>query len=179
MVKLFCVALLVLLYSIPVFAQDEFPAFEVAMGYANLGFPTKFDFATGDFVNTRRSGFAMHTGFNFTRWFGLENFTGVYGLGKEIGGGNGVTMISNIFGAKVAYRGYRVVPYAVAGFGFAYLTDERTFGSSHASSRLAVGVDIPLNEGMAVKFDVGRMSFNLDEWRSGSAFSGGIVFTLQ
>jgi hypothetical protein len=173
MVRLFCVAAVVLLFSIPTFAQEEFPGLEVAMGYGNVGFPTEFNLVTGEFSNTRHSGFAMHTGFNFTRWFGLENFTGVYGLG------DGVTMISNIIGGKVAYRAARVTPYAVAGFGIAYLTDERTFGSSNAGTRLAVGVDIPLNDSFAWKFDVGRMSFNLDEWRSATAFSTGIVFTIR
>ncbi len=171
--KLLCVAAVVLIFSIPTFAQDEFPAVEVAMGYGNLGFPSEFNPATGDFKNTRHSGFTMHSGFNFKRWFGLENFTGVYSLGDN------VTMISNLMGGKVAFRAARVTPYAVAGVGIVYLTDERTFGSSNMGTRLAVGVDVPLNDSFALKFDVGRMSFKLDEWRSGSAFSTGIVFTLQ
>ena len=169
--KLLCVAAVVLIFSIPTFAQDEFPAMEVAMAYGNLGFP--IDLATGALRSTRHSGFNMHTGFNLKRWFGLENFTGVYSLGQN------VTMISNIFGAKVAFRAARVTPYAVAGFGIAYLTDEQTFGSSNMSTRLAVGVDVPLNDSFALKFDVGKMSYNLDQWRSGSAFSTGIVFTIQ
>ncbi len=168
---LFCVAVVVVIFSIPTFAQDEYPAMEVAMGYGNVGFP--INLATGQLQSTRRSGFTMHTGFNLKRWFGLENFTGVYSLGQK------VTMISNIFGGKVAFRGARVTPYAVAGFGVAYLTDEQTFGSSNMSTRLAVGVDVPLNDSFALKFDVGRMAYKLDEWRSGSAFSTGIVFTIQ
>lgn len=167
MVRLFFAAVLLLLFTVPTFAQDEFPRFEMAMGYANLGFPTG---ANGQ--NERHSGFAMQNGLNFVRWFGIENYTGVYGLG------NNITLISNIVGAKVAARGGRAVPYAVAGFGVGYFTDERTFGSSVSSTRLGAGVDLPLNDSMALRLDFSRMGFNLDRWRSSSNFAVGIVFNI-
>jgi hypothetical protein len=69
--------------------------------------------------------------------------------------------------------------YLLAVFVLSYLTDYITFGSSNMATRLAAGVDIPLNDSFAWKFDVSQMSFNLDEWRSGTAFSTGIVFTIR
>src|SRR5437660_6963965 len=101
---------------------------------------------------TRHSGFANETGFNFTRSLGVSNYMGVYNLG-----GN-VTMIADFIGGKASYRTARAVPYGVAGIGFAYLST--SYGSSFAN-RYGGGVDIPLNDVLALKFDVSRMSFHL------------------
>ncbi len=167
MVKMVFAALLLLFLAAPVMAQDEFPRVDIAMGYGNIGLPLIGGGAE------RHSGFAMHSGFNLTRWFGIENFTGAYGLG------NGVSLITNIFGAKLAARnGGRLTPYGVTGLGVGYFTDDSGYGTTNMMARLGGGVDVPLNDGMAVKFDFSRMSFHSDGWQGAWHFSTGIVFNL-
>ena len=163
------VALFLIVFTVPVFAQDDFPRMEVAMGYANVGFPTGLNGAS-----ERHSGFAMHTGMNFTRALGIENYTGFYSLG------NNVTLVSNLIGGKATYRGGgKVIPYGVAGVGISYATSGYSSSGSALSTRLGGGVDVPLNDAFALKFDVSRMGFHFGNWTSGSAFSTGIVFTLS
>src|SRR6266481_2739020 len=127
MVKIAAVVVLVFLCAIPLMAQDDYPRIQTSLGYANLGM---IDFgkinADGSLTQTsRHSGFANETGFNFTRTLGVNNYMGVYNLG-----GN-VTMIADFIGGKATYRGARVVPYGVAGIGFAYLS--YSYGSSFAN----------------------------------------------
>lgn len=102
-----------IVFAIPAMAQDDFPRIQMGMGYANLGLPA------GDGTTSHRSGFAMQTGFNLVRWFGIENYTGFYSLG------NGTTLISNIVGGKLMganVLGGRFLPYGVAGFGVGYVS---------------------------------------------------------
>jgi hypothetical protein len=179
MVKIAAVVVLVFLCAIPVMAQDDYPRIQTSLGYANLGM---IDFGKinpdGSLTQTsRHSGFANETGFNFTRNLGVSNYMGVYNLG-----GN-VTMIADFIGGKAMYRGARVVPYGLAGIGFAYLS--YSYGSSFAN-RYGAGVDIPLNDSLALKFELSRMSFHLQTnvyssnstWTSGVNFQTGIVITL-
>ena len=169
MVRPFVVALFVCLFAIPVFAQDDYPRMEVAMGYANVGFDT-----TGTGQGDRHSGFAMHTGLNFTRAFGIENYSGFYSLGNDI------TLISNIVGGKAAWRGGgKVVPYGVAGLGISYATSSYASSGTAFSTRLGGGIDYMLNDAFSLKFDVSRMGFHFGSWISGTNFSTGIVFTLS
>ena len=179
MVKIAAVLALVLLCAIPVMAQDDYPRIQTSLGYANLGM---LDFnkinPDGSLTQTsRHSGFANETGFNFTRNLGVSNYMGVYNLG-----GN-VTMIADFIGGKAMFRGARAVPYGLAGIGFAYLS--YSYGSSFAN-RVGAGVDIPISDSLALKFELSRMSFHMQtnlatgtsSWTNGVNFQTGIVFTL-
>ena len=171
MVKNAVVVLFVLLCAIPAMAQEDYPKVQTSMGYANLGF---IDFGSPSLPTSRHSGFANETGFNLTRNLGINNYMGIYGLG------GGVTMISDLFGGKAMYRAARVVPYAVAGLGFGYLTDSNgyySYGSAFAT-RFGGGVDVPFKESLAWKFEISRMSFHFGGWTSGTNFQTGIVFTI-
>jgi hypothetical protein len=138
------------------------------MGYANVSFPTGFNDDS-----ERHSGFAMHTGLNFTRALGIENYTGFYSLGS------GITLITNIVGGKAALRGSgRLVPYAVAGIGISYATDNYASSGSALTTRLGGGVDVPLNDAISLKFDISRIGFHFGSWSQNTNFSTGIVFTL-
>ena len=167
MVRVIGAAAIVLVLVLPVMAQEEFPRIEMAMGYANMGFPTGFNGAI-----ERHSGFVMQTGFNFTKAFGIDNFTGFYGLGND------TTLISNIIGGKAAWRsGGKVVPYGVAGIGAGYLTQGYYSASGTLfSTRIGAGVDVPLSDVMSLKFDVSRLHFG--DLGSHVNFTTGIVFTL-
>jgi hypothetical protein len=169
MVKAITVLMFVLVLAIPAMAQEDYPRIEVGMGYSNIGFPTGLAGET-----ERHSGFAMSTGFNFSRALGIENYTGFYSLGS------GVTLISNIVDGKVAWRkSGRVVPYGVAGIGVSYATSGYASSGSAFSTRVGLGADIPLNDAMSLKFDISRMGFHFGTWSSGVNFTTGIVFTLS
>jgi len=178
MVRIVVVAFFVLLPAVPAFAQDDYPRVEMAMGYANLGFPS-LTTATG---TDHHSGFATHMGFNLTRSLGFENYTGVYGMGQ------GVTLISNLFGGKAMYRASRIVPFVVAGLGVGYFTASSSQGYLSASTfaiRYGFGADVPFSDSMAWKIDVSRLGMGnpflpppggrTTNWN----ISTGIVFTLS
>ena len=176
MVKTITVACFVLLLAIPALAQqDDYPKIQTAMGYANLSFP---DLNTG--VVGHHSGFANSTGFNLTRTLGLENYMGIYGVGQ------GSTLIADFFGGKATYRGAKVSPYGVAGIGIGYFTASTSFGYGSTSSfatRVGAGMDVPINDTMAIKVEYSRMNFHLQttansSWTGGNNIQAGIVFTL-
>jgi hypothetical protein len=175
MVRTIVVACFVALLAIPALAQDDYPRIQTSLGYANLTLPSE------SFLSGHHSGFANSTGFNLTRTLGLENYMGIYGLGQ------GVTLISDFFGGKAAYRGARAVPYAVAGIGIGYFTQSTSYGygaSSSFATRYGGGVDIPINDSMAWKFEVSRMNFHFattatSSWTNGTNFQTGIVFTIS
>jgi hypothetical protein len=175
MVRTVVVAFFVLLLAVPAFAQDDYPRVEMAMGYTNLGFPS---FTTANSTD-HHSGFATHMGFNLSRNLGFENYTGVYGMGQ------GVTLISNLFGGKAMYRGARVVPFVVAGLGVGYFTASSQGYVSSASTfatRYGFGADIPFNDSMGWKIDVSRLGMGNPFTESRTTnwnISTGIVFTLS
>jgi opacity protein-like surface antigen len=182
MVRVIVVALFVLLLAFPALAQDDFPRIEMSLGYGNIGFPCcktlEQGFLTGD--SERHSGFASTQGLNFTRVFGLENYFGYYSLGSR------VSLIANMVGAKITGRTERATPYFVAGIGVGYMTDEVSFGTSNFATRFGPGVDIRMNESMAFKIDLTRMSFKLGQitagggnWHSGWNVSTGVVFNIS
>lgn len=172
MSKTLFAALFSLMVAIPAMAQDDFPRIQIGMGYANLGLPA------GGGRSARHGGFSMQTGFNFKPWLGVENYNGFYGLG------NRTTLISNIIGARLMGQkltGGRVVPYGVAGFGGGYIT-QSNYGYGYGSmmaTRLAIGVDVKMNDSMAIRVEVGRLLFHSGTWQSGTNVSGGIVFNIM
>ena len=94
----------VLFVAIPALAQEDFPRIQTSMGYANISFPDLFTGESG-----HHHGFANQTSFNLTKTYGLDNYMGIYSLGQ------GVTMISDLFGGKIMYRAAKFVPYGLAG----------------------------------------------------------------
>src|SRR4029077_1201956 len=83
MVKIAAVFVLVLLFAVPLRAQDDYPRIQTSLGYANLNF---LDYGSVNFpaAKAHHSGFANETGFNFTRNLGVTNYMGVYGLGGNV-----------------------------------------------------------------------------------------------
>src|SRR5262249_37003245 len=164
---------------IPALAQDDYPKIQTSMGYANLGFP---DLTTG--ASGRHSGFANQTGFNLTKTYGLENYMGIYSLGS------GTTLIADFFGGKATYRTPKFSPYALAGIGVGYLSISTSYAYGSTSSfatRIGAGVDVPLNDTMAIKVEYSRMGFHVNfvptatnsgSWTNGSNIAAGVVFTL-
>lgn len=177
MVRTIFAACFVLSLAIPALAQEDYPKIQTTLGYANLGF---FDFSSTTGGTSRHSGFVNQTGFNLTKTYGLENYMGIYGLGS------GVTLISDFFGGKATYRAAKIAPYALAGIGIGYFTQSTSYGygaSSSFATRYGAGVDIPINDSMAWKFEVSRMNFHIQltptsSWNGGTNFATGIVFTL-
>ena len=97
------------------------------------------------------------------------------------------TMIADFIGGKAMYRAAKVVPYGLASIGFGYLTSSTSYyGSSSFAVRYGGGVDIPIGDTMAWKFELSRMSFHFGQltatggsWTTGTNFQTGIVFTLS
>jgi hypothetical protein len=183
MVKI-AVLLVLFVCAVPAMAQDEFPRIQTSLGYANLSL---IDFGSADpttglltGATSHHSGFANETSFNFTKTLGVNNYMGIYGLGS------GTSMIADFIGGRAMYRAAKVVPYALAGIGFAYLTSSTSYyGSSSFATRYGGGVDVPINDTMAFKVEVSRMSFHFGQltptsgsWTSGTNIQTGIVFTL-
>jgi hypothetical protein len=160
----------------PASAQD-YSTLDVSFGYGNYGVQ---DFSGGMFSTDRVHGFAMHTSINVLHWMGLENFTGAYSLKNDI------TLITNTFGVKLVARDVldgRISPYVAGGFGFGYYTSNQTGGGFNtAAARYGVGVDLNMNNGMAIRFDVGGLALGsgvfTDGWRSELNVTTGIVFNL-
>jgi opacity protein-like surface antigen len=175
MVKCFCAIVFVALFALPALAQDEeFPRIEIGVGYGHVSLPD-IDFLGVPLVqNGGHSGFVSQQGFNFTRWLGVENYLGYYGAGQ------GANFFTNVFGAKVAYRNLKkVVPYGAAGIGGSSLSINYQGSTSGFATRLAGGIDVPVNDSMAVRLDYSHISSHvLDDWRPSRNLSFGVVFTI-
>lgn len=192
MVKIAAVSVLVLLFAIPVMAQDDFPRIQTSLGYANLNF---LDYNSVDATGAptgataHHSGFANETGFNFTKNWGVTNYMGVYSLGGASTFGSNVTLITDIIGGKAMWRTSRAVPYGTAGIGFGYSTASVCYSyfgcGGSLAGRYGGGVDIPINDFLGLKFEVTRMSLHLTtqiggspSWNSGINIQTGVVITL-
>ena len=181
MVRVGIAVLALLFLALPAAAQDDFPRIEMSMGYANLGLPC----CSGTIgESSRHSGFSTTQGFNLTRVLGIENYFGYYGLGGKDTLGSNVSLMTNLFGAKLAARTERAIPYFTAGIGIGYLTDEVSFGQSSLATKWGPGVDIRINEGMSFKVDFTKISLHQQfsptggSWSSGWNLSTGITFSL-
>jgi len=158
---------LVLAFAIPAFAQDDYPKFQIAPGYGNIGF--------GDLAPGRHSGFALDTDYNLNSKFGIELFTGYYNVQS------GVTYYTNTFGGTATLRKIpKLTPYATAGFGFGSLNFQSLGSTRSMATRLGVGVDVPFKDLLAFRVEAGRMSSHFNKtWTSGMNFSVGVVLTLS
>jgi len=182
MVKYCCALGLILAFAAPAFAQDDYPVFQIAPGYGNIGF--RFDFRDPNlapFVNLkpgRHSGFVLDTNFNFNARFGVDLFTGYYSVAPNS------TLYTNTFGMTASLRkSSRIIPYGTAGFGFGSLqlsTQLGVLGEKSMATRIGGGVDIPFNDSMAIRVDVTRMGFHFEKkWNSAANYSVGVVLNLS
>jgi opacity protein-like surface antigen len=182
MVKYFSIALLVIAFlAVPARAQDIAPQVEIMLGYGNLSLPDTFEANDLTIGTGGHSGFASSQTFNMNDWFGIDNYLGYYGLGETQLGIGKAELITTMFGGKFAYRRFeKVVPYATAGLGGAWLRfPQFGAGSDTAfSTRVGAGVDYSIHDSVAIRFDVSRMSFNFEGWRSGLNYSTGIVLKM-
>ena len=176
MVKYVGVLLLMITCAAPAFAQD-YPQIEIALGYGNIN--------VKDLVSGRHSGFASHQVFNLNSTFAIENYFGYYGLGKDPSLGK-EQLIAEMFGGKVSYRSAGPVIYGSAGIGGGWLRfPDLGVGSNNSFGvRFGGGVDVPINDSLAWKVDVSRMSFNFNatptsSWSSGINVSTGIVLKIS
>jgi len=153
LVKTLLAASLLLLFTVPAMAQDDFPRVEMGFGYANLGLPAS---SASDVQHN--SGFAMHTNFSFTRALGIDNYTGYYSLGS------GSNLFTNIFSGKLTYRSNKVAPYIVAGLGGAQVSIQQGgyyySGGSSLATRLGGGVDYRFSDVMAFRVDLSKLQMH-------------------
>jgi hypothetical protein len=168
MVKMFkyCLAFgLVLAFAAPAFAQNDYPVFQLAPGYGNLGLKG---------LPGRHSGFTLGTDFNFNSKAGVELFTGYYNVAQ------GIQLYTNTFGASATYRkSSRLIPFATAGFGFGVL-EVSGLSEKSMATRIGGGVDVPFSDALALRFDATRMGFHFGHtWESGMNYSVGIVLNLS
>jgi hypothetical protein len=167
LVKCFLAAGLIAAFAAPAFAQDDYPKFQLAPGYGNLG----FGIPSYGLQSSRHSGFVMDTNYNFHPVVGADIFTGYYSLGS------GVELYTNSFGGIFTLRkNAHIVPFGVASFGFGY---ENGFGTKAMATRWGGGTDIPFSDAMAIRVEVSRMSFHFNhDWEGSVNYSVGIVLNL-
>jgi opacity protein-like surface antigen len=180
MVKYLGVLVLALAFASPAFAQDEYPVMELGFGYANLSLPNDFEATDLGIETGGHSAFASHQIFNMNSWLAIENYLGYYGLGQSFIGKT--ELITTVFGGKVSLRrSERFIPYLSAGIGGGWLRFPEFGGGSNSAftTRFGGGVDIGINDSLAWKVDVSRMSFNFDGYRSGINISTGIVLKIH
>jgi hypothetical protein len=134
---------------------------------------------------THRSGVSVDLSWDPVPWFGIDNYTGVYGLE------NGVTLIANIPGGRIVGRrlfGDLVTPYGMAGFGFGlfseratgFLSSGNTYYRWSAAARYGAGTDVQLTQGVGIRIEASRMALHvLDNWSTNWNISTGLVFRLR
>jgi hypothetical protein len=164
----YCLAFsLIAAFAAPAFAQDDYPKFQLAPGYGNLGFGIP-----GYGLETKRhSGFVMDTNYNFMPAVGADIFTGYYSLG------GGAELYTNSFGGIFTLRkNAHIVPFGTASFGFGY---ENGFGTKAMATRIGGGTDIPFSDSLAIRVEVSRMGFHFNhDWEASAHYSVGIVLNL-
>jgi len=170
------VLLVVMAFAAPAFAQDV-PQFELGFGYGNValkgleeGFPKFSD---------RHSGFTTHQTINLNSTFAIENYLGLYGLGRDPNFGK-AELIAEHIGGRVSYRNLGPAFYGSASIGGGFLRfPDYGAGQSSFGVKLGGGVDIPFKDFFAVKIDVSRVSYHFfDQWSSGLNLSTGIVIKI-
>ena len=173
--------------AVSAFGQDvDYPEIEVAAGYANLTFPFEVS-ALGPhvlsgpaFPDRHYSGGFVNFNWNRRPWFALENYLGVYKLGDVI-------LITDIPGTRLAARNIfagRVTPFVLGGFGVGVFTErvstftiaKSTYTHWSPAARYGAGMDVQLNEGLAMRVEAGRMTFRVTRWLTDWNISPGLVF---
>ena len=180
MVKTVTVLLLTLCFAAPAFAQDDdYPRIETTFAYSNI------DLDLGGMLPGRHSGFSNISGLNLFPWLGIENYMGYYGLGGQDTLGASVSLFSNTFGPRLTARSIgRIVPYFGAGLGVGYFSaGGGTIGGSNFATRFGGGFDIPINDSISFKVDVGRLAVRTASvtgqgWSSGTNITTGIVLNI-
>jgi hypothetical protein len=173
MVKIlrYCLAFgLLFAFAGPVFAQSDYPTFQLAPGYGNI----KFGIPNIGFASQRHSGFVLDTSFNFHPVVGFDLYTGYYSIAQDS------TLYTNTFGLNFALRKYdHITPYGTAGFGFG-IVNFNGFGERSMATRIGGGIDIPLGDSMAIRGEATHMGYHFEhEWHGGMNLSVGIVLNLS
>ena len=168
----------IVLLAMPLAAQD-YAALELGFGYANWGAsntPT---------TTARTSGFAMHTNYNLTSWFGIDNYLGVYSF-PDAGGITDWTAYYNVFGVKLTARDVldgKISPFVVAGFGGGQISSNNIGGGfGSAAARWGGGVDFNLSDGFAFRVDasnlaIGNTIFD-DAWQGNFNIATSVIFGM-
>jgi hypothetical protein len=169
---LLAASLLLIFFTIPAMAQDDYPRVEMGFGYANLGIP-----ASSATDISHNSGFGMHTNFSFTKALGIDNYTGYYSLGS------GANLFTNIFGGKLTYRSNKLAPYVVAGIGGAQVSIQQNgyyySGGSSLAYRAGGGVDYRFSDVMALRVDVSKLQVHSAGWIGKMNIATSVVFTIM
>jgi opacity protein-like surface antigen len=165
MKKLLVVLALFSLLSIPAFAQDEAPAFEIFGGYT-LAHSSDWD-QTGN-------GFAAALTGNVNKTFGVTGEFGFY----DFDGGKGYTYMA---GPQIGYRAGAVRPFGEALFGGTTLKGDGDASSeSHFSMSFGGGLDLALSDKISIrpaKLDL--LTIRPPEggdWANFLRYSAGVVF---
>jgi len=186
------IALLVLpivCLATPLAAQD-YAQLEIGFGYANWGAEAPNSMLTA-LESHRVSGFAMHTNYNLTTWFAIDNYLGAYSMPEApipIQGGFVTlkpTAIYNLFGVKLTARDLlngAISPFVVAGFGGGSVS-EQGYGISSSAARYGGGVDFNLNGGFALRVDASNLAvsktlYDTSSWSSDFNLATSIIFKL-
>jgi hypothetical protein len=165
---------LVIAFAAPVFAQDDYPRFQLTPGYGNVYFHNPVFEEFLGLQPGRHSGFTLDTNYNLSPVLGVNIFTGYYSLG------NGSTLYTNTFGATGSLRkNSHIVPYGTAGFGFGSI-QVNSGGERAMAARIGGGVDIPFSDALALRVDVTRLGFHFEHsWNGGMNVSVGVVLNLS
>lgn len=157
----------------------------MAVGYGNLSLPNFLEAQLG-VGNNRHSGFGMQHTFKVDSVFAVENYFGYFSLGTSRISGGKRHLVTDMLGGRISLRKpARVVPYLSAGLGGATTRAHpddspnlQTRTDSGMSIKIGGGGDIRINDKLAWKLDVSRMSFHFGNWRSGMNLMTGIAYRL-
>lgn len=181
---MFVVTFLVTLLPAPLAAQD-YAQLEIGFGYANWGAEGPNAQLTA--IETRRvHGFAMHTNYNLTSWFAIDNYLGAYSfpsIPTQFGTFD-PTAVYNIFGVKLTARDLldgAISPFVVAGFGGGSVSDQGR-GFSSMAARYGGGLDFNLNDSFGFRVDASNLAIGDtlvgDAWSSNFNLATSIILKL-
>ena len=166
MKKLLVAVALLSLFSFPVFAQDDAPAFEVFGGYSFIN-----DYNAGETGH----GFAAALEGNATNTFGIVGEFGFYDF-------DGGSVYSYMFGPRFGYRAEKFRPFAHILFGGVTLSpDEESANENYFSMAFGGGIDINISDRFSIRpaqFDLLTFRYTEDDmsdWINNIRYSAGIV----
>jgi opacity protein-like surface antigen len=150
-----------LIFSHPVFAQDEFPRFEVGAGYSYVRahFTTVVTDGTDPSFSLNFNGGSGEVAYNVTNWLGIVGDIGGYTT-NSTPSLNGVrfnvntNVISYMFGPRINFRQFgRVTPFVNGLFGGARLADSFVNTGSENAFAMAAGggLDIKMSEHIYIR----------------------------
>lgn len=170
---LLCVG--ILLFAGIASAQDD-PKVEVFGGYSYL-----HTSVGGGVPGTNFNGGSGSVSFNPNRWLGIVGDFGGYHTGSFAGSGFSGSVISYLFGPKIAFRGEKVTPFVQALFGGARVSSG---GASLNGFATALGGGFDYNATPRIGIRVIQAEYVLTKFNFGPGFtsqnsariSTGVVF---